>query len=225
MGDVPRGVADTFFDVVMVEYAEKLSLVGATPVAIPRAAEPGRLVTRLDGLVLAGGEDIDPRRYGRPLDGEAPIDPGRDEFELVLIREALVAGLPMLGICRGAMLLNVALGGTLVPHLDPVGGFSHAETDEPRHRARHRVIIEPGSLLASILGVAVEVNSYHHQAVERPGEGIAIVGWSEDGVVEAVEVGGHRIVGVHWHPEMFLEPDPLFVWLAREARRPARSAA
>ncbi len=225
LGEVPPGVVDTFFDTVMVEYAEKISLVGGTPVALPRAAEPRRLVGRLDALVLAGGEDIHPRRYGRDASGAFAIDAERDEFELALVTEALAAGLPVLGICRGAMLLNVAHGGTLVEHLEPSAGFSHAHTDEPRHRPRHRVSLEPGSLLASILGTEVDVNSYHHQAVEHPGEGVAIVGWSEDGVAEALELPGRGVVGVHWHPEMFLEPDPLFVWLIEEARRRGRSAA
>jgi putative glutamine amidotransferase len=225
MGDVPLGLVDTFFDVVMVEYAEKLSLVGGTPVAIPRAADLDRLVARLDALVLSGGEDVDPGRYGREANGGLPVDCGRDEFELGLLEVALAAEIPVLGICRGAMLLNVACGGTLVDHLVPVDGFSHAETEKPRHSRRHRVVIEPESLLASILGTEVQVNSYHHQAVEHAGKGVAIVGWSEDGVVEAVELADRRVVGVHWHPEMFLEPDPLFVWLVLEAGRRGRSAA
>jgi putative glutamine amidotransferase len=225
MGPIPLGLVDTHFDAIMVEYAEKVAVVDGTPIAIPRAAQPARIVGRLDGLILGGGEDVDPRLYGRELREDAAVDPHRDEFELALLEEALAVGVPILGICRGAMLLNVARGGSLVEHLDPVDGFSHAETDEPRHRSRHRVLIEPDSLLRSILGAEVEVNSFHHQAVDRPGRGVRIVGRSSDGVVEAVELDGHAVLGVHWHPEMFLDPDPLFDWLIQAAAKRGRTAA
>ncbi|WP_320776617.1 gamma-glutamyl-gamma-aminobutyrate hydrolase family protein [Streptomyces sp. CRN 30] len=154
-------------------------------------------VARLDGLVIAGGADVDPARYGAersPRTG--PPAPERDAWELALIDAALAAGTPLLGICRGMQLLNVALGGTLVQHLDghvtEVGVFG-----------RHVVRPVPGSRYAEIAPEDASVPTYHHQAVDRLGAGLRPSAYAADGTVEAVELPGPGwVLGVQWHPEM-----------------------
>ncbi|OKJ96929.1 glutamine amidotransferase [Streptomyces sp. CB03234] len=155
------------------------------------------VVARLDGLVVAGGADVDPARYGAdrdPRTGPAAVE--RDAWELALIEAALAAGTPVLGVCRGMQLLNVALGGTLLQHLDGhTGGLGVF--------GRHTVKPVPGTLYASLVGEATSVPTYHHQSVDRLGEGLTPCAYAEDGTVEAVELTGTRwALGVQWHPEM-----------------------
>ncbi|WP_051370710.1 gamma-glutamyl-gamma-aminobutyrate hydrolase family protein [Streptomyces sp. 142MFCol3.1] len=154
-------------------------------------------VARLDGVVVAGGPDVDPGCYDAersPRTG--PPAPARDAWELALIRAALASGTPLLGICRGMQLLNVALGGTLVQHIDghtqAVGVFG-----------RHEVTPVPGTLYAAVVPEASAVPTYHHQAVERLGAGLLASAHAADGTVEAVELPGPGwVLGVQWHPEM-----------------------
>ncbi|MEU1404307.1 gamma-glutamyl-gamma-aminobutyrate hydrolase family protein [Streptomyces sp. NPDC005728] len=159
-------------------------------------------VERLDGLVIAGGPDVDPSRYGAersPRTG--PPAPERDAWELALIDAALRAGVPLLGICRGMQLLNVALGGTLVQHLD-----GHAEVVGVF--GAHPVKPVPGTLYAGIVPEETDVPTYHHQAVERLGAGLVPSAHAADGTVEAVELpsGEGWVLGVQWHPEMGADP-------------------
>jgi putative glutamine amidotransferase len=155
------------------------------------------VVARLDGLVIAGGPDVDPSRYGAERDPRCgPEARARDGWELALIEAALDSGTPLLGICRGMQLLNVALGGTLVQHIEghveAVGVFG-----------RHGVRPVPGSLCAGLVGEEVSVPTYHHQAVERLGTGLVPSAYAKDGTVEAVELPGPPwALGVQWHPEM-----------------------
>ncbi|MFE7855569.1 gamma-glutamyl-gamma-aminobutyrate hydrolase family protein [Streptomyces sp. NPDC057403] len=155
-------------------------------------------VARLDGLVIAGGPDVDPERYGAERDPRTgPPAPARDTWELALIEAALAARLPLLGICRGMQLLNVALGGTLVQHLDghavEVGVFG-----------RHPVKPVPGTRYAEIAPEEASVPTYHHQALDRLGTGLMPSAYAADGTVEAVEVptADRWVLGVQWHPEM-----------------------
>ncbi|MFI9646971.1 gamma-glutamyl-gamma-aminobutyrate hydrolase family protein [Streptomyces sp. NPDC052040] len=154
-------------------------------------------VARLDGVVIAGGPDVDPPRYGAersPRTG--PPAPERDAWELALIEAALASGTPLLGICRGMQLLNVALGGTLVQHID-----GHAE--QTGVFGRHPVEPVPGTLYAALAPEAVSVPTYHHQAVDRLGQGLVVSARAGDGTIEAVErPGPDWVVGVQWHPEM-----------------------
>jgi putative glutamine amidotransferase len=154
-------------------------------------------VARLDGLVISGGQDVEPVRYGADPDPRtgAPARE-RDAWELALMEAALDAGVPLLGICRGMQLLNVALGGTLAQHVDghagPVGVFGD-----------HVVTPVPGTRFAAVVPEAVTVATYHHQAVDRLGRGLVVSAYAADGVVEAVEMpDGPFVLGVQWHPEM-----------------------
>lgn len=214
----PTGFADAPVDAYFAEYARSVALAGGVPLHLPSDADPALLVGVLDALVLSGGDDVDPVRYGAAVGPRTTvIDPLRDAFEVALIGAALDAGLPVLGICRGAQLLNVALGGTLVLDL-PVGdGVSHASYAYPRAHRRHTVHLEPGSLAHALYGATTVVNSFHHQAVDRPGAGVRVTGRADDGVVEAVEVDGMPVFGVQWHPECF-GGDPAFDWLVETAR-------
>ncbi|MFE8945639.1 gamma-glutamyl-gamma-aminobutyrate hydrolase family protein [Streptomyces sp. NPDC007856] len=165
------------------------------PDAPERAAET---VARLDGLVIAGGPDVDPDRYGaerEPRTGPPAL--ARDAWELALIEAALDAGTPVLGICRGMQLLNVALGGTLVQHLE-----GHAEVVGVF--GGHPVKPVPGTLYAGIVPEETTVPTYHHQAVDRLGAGLVPSAYAADGTVEAVELPADRgwVLGVQWHPEM-----------------------
>ncbi|MET7483691.1 gamma-glutamyl-gamma-aminobutyrate hydrolase family protein [Streptomyces sp. NPDC005538] len=154
-------------------------------------------VARLDGLVIAGGPDVDPVRYGAQRDPRTgPPAHARDAWELALIEAALTARVPLLGICRGMQLLNVALGGTLVQHLD-----GHAET--PGVFGHHPVKPVPGTRYATAVPEETSVPTFHHQSIDRLGTGLTVSAWAEDGTPEAVELpSAHWVLGVQWHPEM-----------------------
>ncbi|MDH6432973.1 putative glutamine amidotransferase [Streptomyces sp. SAI-144] len=154
-------------------------------------------VARLDGLVVAGGPDVEPVHYGAAPDPRTgPPARARDTWELALIEAALSAGVPLLGICRGMQLLNVALGGTLVQHID-----GHAEV--PGVFGRHPVKPVPGTVYGDLAPEETSVPTYHHQAVDRLGEGLLASAYAPDGTVEAVELPGPPwVLGVQWHPEM-----------------------
>jgi putative glutamine amidotransferase len=160
-------------------------------------ANAAAVVARLDGLIVAGGPDVEPVRYGaRPHPRTGPPARERDAWELALVEAALAAGIPLLGICRGMQLLNVALGGTLVQHVDghtgSVGVFGE-----------HGVKPVPGTRYGDIVPEQTAVPSYHHQAVDELGTGLVASAYAEDGVVEAVELPGDPwVLGVQWHPEM-----------------------
>ena len=170
----------------------------------PSLGEPDEVLDLVDGLVLAGGTDVDPRVYGAEP-GERPDAPNtaRDAFELALARRALERDVPILGVCRGMQLLNVAAGGTLHQHLpDVVGHEEHRHT--PGSFADHDVRLEEGSLAARAAGEPVHpAKSHHHQAIDAVGSGFVVTGWSTlDDLPEAIEAPGRRYaLGVQWHPE------------------------
>jgi putative glutamine amidotransferase len=160
-----------------------------------------------DALVLAGGEDIAPELYGvaRGYPAEGPHAERADAAQIALVRRALAQRTPLLGICRGLQIVNVALGGTLVPDLGPEA--EHVDAAAPAHRRmhRHEVVLTAGSALGGLFGAeALAVQSAHHQAVDLLGPGLRVVARAEDGVVEAVEHAEAPILGVQWHPE---DPD------------------
>jgi putative glutamine amidotransferase len=204
-------------------YAAAVSASGGLPLLLP-VLDPvwvDAALDGIDGLLVSGGGDVDPARYGEsPVAEVAGVDAARDAWELALLRGALATDVPVLAICRGSQVLTVATGGSLIQHLPAVSDLHHDVTDRERE-AVHDVRLEPGSSLARIVGVdVVGVNSMHHQAAARIGDGLRAVGWSLDGVVEAVEVPGRPIVGVQWHPEHLVDSAPhraLFEWLVAES--------
>jgi putative glutamine amidotransferase len=186
-------------------YSEEVAGVGGVPVILPPSNEiaddPDRMLDLLDGLILAGGGDLDPASYGAEPDSE-PIGarPERDRFELALARRALELDMPLLGICRGMELLNVALGGTLEQELPEAQIHLHT----PGQFTDHQVRLEPGSLAATAVGAErISVRSHHHQGVAELGAGLVVTGHSvPDGIAEAIELPARRwTLGVLWHAE------------------------
>lgn len=218
----PAGWYALAADVHVAAYSTAVAAAGGVPVQLPRDADPGALVERVDGLVLTGGDDVDPRRYGQvPTDASTAVDPDRDAFELALLAAARTASLPVLGICRGAQLLNVACGGTLVADLPTGTGEAHGFLGYPPGARVHDVRTAEASMAAGVLGSRVPVNSFHHQAVAEPGHGLRPSAWAPDGVVEAIEDDTGLTLGVQWHPELLEQPDPVFGWLVEQAKHRA----
>jgi putative glutamine amidotransferase len=185
-------------------YVRQVAAAGGIPVLLPPLPGVAAAVSRLDGLILTGGGDIHPGRYGEPAHPRTTrVSEPRDAAELELLDAALGAGLPVLGVCRGMQLLNVARGGTLCQHLPEEAG--HAP--QPGTFGSHQVRVGPGTRLAGILGAdgaSLDVPTAHHQAVEALGDGLVAAAWAQDGVVEAVELGTDGepfVLGVQWHPE------------------------
>nr|WP_281070258.1 gamma-glutamyl-gamma-aminobutyrate hydrolase family protein [Paeniglutamicibacter kerguelensis] len=204
---------------VAAAVLRSIDRAGGEPVVLfPGSSESAaEQLSRLDGVVIPGGADIDPRRYGsEPDEHYWPADhPGQDDYEAALLRACLDSEIPMLAICRGMQLLNVIHGGTLLGHLAP-GAVEH-------RGAEHPVTCEPGTLLATVLGDApVRTSSYHHQAVDRVGEGLRVAARATDGVIEALEVQGARLLAVQWHPEDLAgesaSDHAIFEWVVEAAR-------
>ncbi|SFI43692.1 anthranilate synthase component 2/putative glutamine amidotransferase [Streptosporangium canum] len=201
------------------DYVDHVVRAGGQPVILPPAGDPAALAGRLDGLILAGGGDVDPARYGAaPHERTGHVRGFRDDAEFGLVRAALERGIPFLGVCRGLQVLNVALGGSLLQHLpDVVGHHEHAPA--PGGFGRMPVRPVPGSRLAKILDVeTADVAHYHHQAADRLGAGLTATAHADDGAVEAVELEDHPFaLAVQWHPEADAE-SPLFEELVRRSR-------
>lgn len=193
-----------------LNYIEAIQAAGGMALLIPPdpalVADPDEILSSLDGLVLAGGNDMDPSCYGAtPHPATADLVPIRDQTELALARRAVQRDLPLLGICRGMQVLNVAMGGTLVQHLpDVVGHEEHRRVPGSFIGSDHDVDLEPGSLAARAAGEAHHgTKSHHHQAVDVIGDGLRVTGRSSiDAVTETIEAADKRFVlGVQWHPE------------------------
>ena len=234
---ISEGFAD-YGDYYGFGYGRPLLAAGALPVLLPyyeREADRIELLQRVDALVLAGGRDIESHRYGRqvPHHLQGQSSPFLDEIELSYARLAVEGGIPLLGICRGCQILNVAFGGTLYGDLDefPEGGADHpgAKWDEwrdlvaatldgrePPAHPTHPIEIDPGSLLAGHLGEHAVVDSYHHQAVKALGTGIRAAAWAPHGVVEAIEMASATafVLGVQWelHEEWRTDEAMLGIW-------------
>lgn len=188
-------------------YVRAVEAAGGIPVVAPPVSDRDarRLLGRLDGLVLSGGPDLAPAAYGaRPHVELGPTEPRLDRFEYAMAREAVRLQLPTLGICRGAQTLNVVRGGTLHQHLPDVVGdtITHRQITDGR-RPTHPVAVAPGSTLAAVLGkTELNVNSFHHQAVDRLGDGLSACAWAPDGTIEAIEDPRQPfLLAVQWHAE------------------------
>lgn len=213
---------------VMASFLPKLYIDGVTDaggIAVLLPPQPvdeaiaARVVGGLDGLIIAGGADVDPRLYGQefhPATGAPRED--RDAWELALTRAALAADLPYFGICRGAQILNVAYGGTLVQHLPDVIGDERYQPG-PAVFGDQTMTVEPGTCLAGVVGQEVDGKVYHHQAIDEVGDGLTVTARTDDGVIEALEVPGHRYaVAVQWHPEVTTQDRRLFAGLVAAAK-------
>ena len=188
---------------VPAAYVQALERAGGRPVLIP-PSEHGieETLDAVDGLVFSGGSDLDPDLYDQePHDETFGVVPERDRAELALLEAALARDLPVLAVCRGSQVLNVARGGDLVQHLpDLVGDEKHKHT--PGTFADHDITLQPGTRLASLLGDHAPVKSHHHQGFGRVGDGLRVAAHAEDGTIEAVEDPSRRFaLGVLWHPE------------------------
>lgn len=187
-------------------YLRALEAAGALPVVMPPldldAIEP--LLDRFDGICLSGGPDLDPETYGaKPHPELGPIEPDLDRFELSVARSADARGVPLLAICRGTQALNIVRGGTLHQHIpERPGDIEHRQT-APGEVTTHDVQIDPASRLAEVIGTTeIDVNSFHHQAIDRLGEGLVVTASAPDGEIEAVEDPSRRfLIGVQWHAE------------------------
>jgi putative glutamine amidotransferase len=194
-----------------IVYARAVEAAGGLPVVLP-PLEPtaiNALVDRLAGVCLSGGPDLDPAAYeAQPDPHLGPVEPALDAFELAVAQRADARGIPILGICRGCQALNIARGGTLHQHLPDVtdGSIAHRQKASGRETT-HTVQLEPGSRLAAIVGDGeLDVNSFHHQAVDRLGRGLRAVAWAPDGVIEGIENDGPALyLGVQWHVETLVD--------------------
>ena len=238
---VSPGFTD-YGDYLGVAFSEPLEKLGATVVVLPYSTQPADLLARLDGVLLAGGRDIQPARFGAaPHPNSTPHSPHRDEFELAFAPAAISAGVPLLAICRGMQIINVALGGTLhldhsvlPPPADRHPGGDWKRWDEivearlggwstPPHPC-HEVEVTPESMLARALGPGGTVNSYHHQSVAELGRDLVVTARAPDGVIEAIELPTARALclGLQWE-EQEQRGTPVFALLVEAAR--ARAAA
>ncbi|HEX6101130.1 MAG TPA: gamma-glutamyl-gamma-aminobutyrate hydrolase family protein [Thermoanaerobaculia bacterium] len=199
----PEGKRELVF--AYLTYVEAVRRAGAIPVLIPPQPEnAGQLMRELDGFLLAGGFDCDPAAYGEdPHPTLEPMDPRRQANDLALAEAARRQEVPMLGICLGLQVMNVAAGGTLIQDIDSQHDTEIRHASEPEDRGRHDVIIEKGTRLASVLpAVELNVNSSHHQAVHKVGQGLRVTALAPDGIVEGLEDPRHPFyLGVQWHPE------------------------
>jgi putative glutamine amidotransferase len=194
--------------VVNEAYVDAVMMHGGMPIVLPPNPDPeldAAWLQQLDGLLIPGGGDVDPALYGQvPHPSTAASDPDLDEMEVLLIRLAMERDLPVLAICRGAQVLTVALGGSLIQHLpDQALGTRHEVRESGRDFPAHAISISPDSRLASIVGsTELPVNSLHHQGLQVIPEGLRAVAWAPDGLVEAVEVPGKSfVIGLQCHPE------------------------
>jgi len=204
-------------------YFEGVTRAGGIAVLLPPQPANDEITRRvldgLDGLIITGGKDIDPARYGEaphPKTDEPRRD--RDTWEFALLAEAMRRRIPVLGICRGAQVLNVALGGTLHQHLpDVVGHSGHQLGNAVFNTSQVRTV--PGTRLAALIGDSSDAQCYHHQAIAQLGEGLMVSARDADGVIEAIEVpGANFAVAVQWHPEERLDDLRLFQAVVQAAR-------
>jgi putative glutamine amidotransferase len=227
-----RAEIQSFTSSCNMQYVDSVSRAGGAPITLPCVSDAeaiGAVLERVDAVLLTGGGDILAHAYGEePHPASKYQDPARDEMEFAVTRRALMKGLPILGICRGVQLLNVAFGGSLIQDvLTQIPGALQHYSQGLAPLLLHKIEIEPDSLLARVMGTpSMAVNSYHHQSLSRVGDGLRVNCRSSDGVIEGAEaVDGRPILGVQFHPEectaLYPRFQNLFDWLVQEAGRVA----
>jgi putative glutamine amidotransferase len=206
-------------------YLDAVTRAGGQPVIVDDAPDPKALIARVDALVLTGGPDVDPALYGADAHPSVyGVDRAVDDFECALVDVATTRGIPTLAICRGIQVLNVARGGTLHQHLtDDPGVPAHGEPGVTGGARVHEVALEPGSLVAEVMGATrMCASCHHHQAIAQLGDGLQVVGRAADGIIEALELEDSFLLAVQWHPEDTAADDPaqqrLFDALVRRAQ-------
>lgn len=214
------GVWDRPAALIPENYVSAVFRAGGVPVLLPQLSEGAETaLSAVDGLLIAGGADLAPHSYGALAhETVRGIRPERDDWEFRLLKAALARDLPVLGVCRGAQVLNVALGGTLHQHLpEVVGGTEHQP--EPGTFGRVPIRASPASKVGAILGARAEVSCHHHQAIDEVGSDLRVTARAADGTVEAVELPDHRFaLGVQWHPEEDATDDRLLSALISATR-------
>jgi putative glutamine amidotransferase len=227
------GVWDVRASFLPAIYIEGVNLAGGVAALLPPqqvdAASAERVLDGLDGLVITGGRDVVPESYGQqahPATDEGIADNRmRDAFEFALVDGAIRRGMPLLGICRGAQVINVALGGTLHQHLPDVIGHTHHQKGNAVF-STSSVRTVPGTRLAALIGESSDAQCYHHQAIDRLGRGLIVSAQDSDGVIEAVEIPGENFVlAVQWHPEERLDDLRLFAAVVQAAAAYAKETA
>jgi putative glutamine amidotransferase len=235
--DARWGVWDTPAALVPLVYVTAIERAGGRPLLVDAANRdhaPRQILQQVAGVVLPGGADIDPARYGEaPHPTFEASEIGRDEYETEIIRLALEQDVPMLAICRGIQILNVVLGGTLIQDIpsERPGSLNHRVTD-PKWAIAHEVTVDAGSRLHALMrdrigaGGALAVNSRHHQSIKDVARELRVTATSADGIIEAVERPGSTFcLGVQWHPENFVEQGAAFAPLFEAFIRAASAAA
>lgn len=223
------GVWDTEAALIPADYVRMVSACGAIPVLLPPHGQAPAVLDRVDGLLLAGGADVDAAAYAQEPHALTVSHPFRDDSETMLLTAARQRGLPVLGICRGLQVINVAAGGSLIQHLPETLGHSDYQPS-PGVYGEVTVTTEPGSLARTILGETTTAPCYHHQGVDRLGEGLVVTGRSPEGLIETIEpasaVDGTPpeedagwLFAVQWHPEHDPADNRVVRALVDEARR------
>ncbi|MEU5257961.1 gamma-glutamyl-gamma-aminobutyrate hydrolase family protein [Amycolatopsis sp. NPDC021455] len=212
------GVWETEAALLHRVYVDCVVAAGGIPVLLPPVSGAhDRLVSTVDALVLTGGADVEPGRYGQEPHPATYTRPDRDAFEFALFAAAREAGKPVLGVCRGLQVMSVALGGTLTQHL-PEAMETTDHQPAPATFGRGTVTLAEGSRAAAVLGPETKTLCYHHQAIDRLGTGLEPVGWAADGTVEAAEIPGEFTLGVQWHPEQDTDDVRLFQALVEASK-------
>jgi putative glutamine amidotransferase len=211
-------------------YPRRVEEAGGIPVLLSHTDDPEamrQLAQRLDGLLFTGGEDVNPSLYGQDVHDATEVAEARDKFEFHLFRLFVETGKPILAICRGFQVINVALGGTLIQDIPTQAGVAHHAQRVPSSNPTHEVRLEESCRLSRVFGeTLLRVNSHHHQGVDKPAPPLRVVGRSEEGVAEAMEHRGHPyLVAVQWHPERLAScyalQQKLFVDFVAACRLPA----